>query len=63
MLKWPGAWQPMIEVRDEIMAKALFKASQGNNPKVPAYIFDKVCLVLLWVVGFGAGGWGLAAGV
>ena len=42
LLKWPGMWEPMIEQRDTIMARALFRAAKRESSQVPAYVFDQV---------------------
>eukprot|EP00879_Flechtneria_rotunda_P017203 GHRR01018021.1.p1 GENE.GHRR01018021.1~~GHRR01018021.1.p1 ORF type:complete len:276 (+),score=149.45 GHRR01018021.1:153-980(+) len=48
LLKWPGALQPLIEERDQFMARVLAAAATGTNPNAPAYIADQDGQQLIW---------------
>lgn len=42
LLRWPGALTPLIDERDDFMARVLAAAATGTNPNVPAYVADEV---------------------
>lgn len=41
LLKWPGAWTPLITERDAFMARVLAAVASGKPAATPAFIADQ----------------------
>lgn len=48
LLKWPGAWDPLITERDAYMARVAAAAATGAPTGAPAYVADDAGGQLVW---------------
>jgi hypothetical protein len=56
LLRWPGAWKPLIEERDAHMARVTAAAATGAPTGAPAYVADDAGGQLVWRYAMPSGG-------
>ena len=55
LLRWPGAWRPLIEERDAYMARVAAAAATGAPTGAPAYVAGEAGGQLVWRYAMSAG--------